>query len=348
MTDFRRLFIGAALLACVVGARPAFAQPSAEDRASARLLAEDADRRLSANDLPGAIDLFQKAYALVPAPTLRLAQARAEAKLGRLIEAQQHMLEAARTTPQPGEPPSWASARQDATAEAAALDSRLSSLELSITAPQGVTPRVTIDTLPIGASTLGVPRALDPGAHVIHAEAEGAQTVDQTITLKEGEHQKLALTLEAIAPPTPPPPAPIPAPSQPVPPPASVEAPPAPAPPPSHEETGASGSLGWSIAGFTVGGLSLIVGSALGVSSMSEVSSIKSKCSGNSCPPSEQGQANDAATQGTVSTVLFVVAGGGALLGFLTLPRGAPHQASSASSVRLGIGPGSISALWNF
>ena len=75
----RRCRIAALMLVGTLSASlPAGAQ-TAEERASARMLAEQADKKLADNDLPGAIDLFAKAYSIVPAPTLRLAQGRAEA-----------------------------------------------------------------------------------------------------------------------------------------------------------------------------------------------------------------------------------------------------------------------------
>ena len=65
-----------------------FAQ-SADDRATARIIAEDADKKAQAGDYQGAVDSFTKAYSLVPAPTIKVARAHAYLKLGRLIEAQQ-------------------------------------------------------------------------------------------------------------------------------------------------------------------------------------------------------------------------------------------------------------------
>ena len=186
----------AALFASVASARPAWSQ-SAEERASARQLVKDADKKLAAHDPDGAIELFEKAFALVRAPTIRLEQGRAELKLGRLIEAQQHLLEATRTVPAPGEPPSWVAARKDAATEAAGIDARLAFLELSVTPqPWMKPPQVSIDKMHIENTTLGVPRALNPGAHTIHVETEGADPIDQQMTLAEGERQKLALTLQ--------------------------------------------------------------------------------------------------------------------------------------------------------
>ena len=167
----RRLVSAAALLAAVTCAPLAVAQ-TPEERASARVLVQQADKKLDEKDFQAAIDLFAKAYLVVPAPTIRLAQARAEIQMGRLIAAQQHMLEAAHSPAQAGQPASWATAHKDAANEASALNARFASLELSI-APASVAPIVTIDGQSVAPSTLSAPRALDPGAHAVHVEASG-------------------------------------------------------------------------------------------------------------------------------------------------------------------------------
>src|SRR6202007_1856322 len=105
-------------------ATPALAQ-SPDDRASARALAAEADKQLAAGDVAGAIDSFTKAYAYVPAPTLKVARAHAYLKLGRLIEAQEDLLAAAGSEVRPGEPRQFTEARDKAFAEAQEITPRL-------------------------------------------------------------------------------------------------------------------------------------------------------------------------------------------------------------------------------
>ncbi len=348
---FRRARALLLALALGVGLPGAAHAQSAEDRTTARLLAEQADKKLASKDYQGAADLFAQAYQLVPAPTLRLAQGRAELALGHLILAQQHMLEAARSLPQPGEPAPWTAARQKASTEAAAIDARLATLELSLTAPPGAVPSVSLDGQPLKTGTEGVPRAVDPGSHTVHVEAAGLRTVDQNLSLAEGERRKVTISLEANAPPPPvPPPSPEPAPaSTPPPPPATIQEPAQPPPSePAPKQT--SGSLALSITGFAVAGASLIAGGALGIASLSSTSDIKSQCNGNNCPASLASQADSAKLEGTLSTVCFILVVPAVALGIFTLPRetsGASPAAPSAG-VSLSIGPGSFGASGRF
>ena len=273
----------------------------------------------------------------MPAPTIRLAQARAEVQIGRLIAAQQHMLDAAHSPAKAGQPPSWAAARKDAANEASALNARFASLELSI-APASVAPIVTIDGQSVAATTLSVPRALNPGAHAVHVEASGFRTIDQSVTLHEGERQKLDFTLESaepVAQPAPPPPV------QPtIAPPPIVTEPPQPPPPPPPAEPSqptTSGSLALSVTGFSVAGVGLIVGSAMGIASLSTVSDLKSACNGKSCSSDLASKGDEAKTQGNISTVAFIFAGGGLSVGILTIPRSS--SPSPRASIGFSVGP---------
>ncbi len=75
------------------------------------------------------------------------------------------------------------------------------------------------------------------------------------------------------------------------------------------------------IGGFGVAGVSVVLGSITGALSLSKTSSIKasSACDGSVCNPSEDADLNSAKTMATVSTVSFVVAGVGAVVGIVGL-----------------------------
>jgi len=199
-------------LALALLASPSFAQ-SPQDRATARLAAEEADKKLAAKDYDGALDLFTKADALVPAPTLKLQIGRVQAQRGKLVEAQQILIDASRSAPSPGEPPSWAKAREDAAKEAAAIKARIPALEITVEGPPKDKPvKVTIDGEAVNPATLGLPRATNPGQHTVRAEADGYQPAETTLALKEGDRTPLVLKLTAtsgaaavVVPPPPPP-----------------------------------------------------------------------------------------------------------------------------------------------
>jgi tetratricopeptide (TPR) repeat protein len=156
-------------LALLLSAPGAQAQTE-QDRAAARDLAQQADARSAAGNLDEAIDLFQKADALVPAPSLKLAVARLFVRKGKLVEAQILMQDIARSAPVALEPAPWARARAEAREEAEALVPRLCTLEISLRGPAGGAPvQVSLDDEPLAPASIGVPRVLNPGPHTTTA-----------------------------------------------------------------------------------------------------------------------------------------------------------------------------------
>jgi len=82
-----------------------------------------------------------------------------------------------------------------------------------------------------------------------------------------------------------------------------------------------------------------VVGSITGALSLSKTSAIKSspECTGNVCNPSEDGDLSSAKTLATLSTVSFVAAGVGAVVGIVGLFTGgssAPAPSDHAARLR--------------
>jgi hypothetical protein len=338
---------------------PPAAGQSAQDRASARVLAEDADKKMTSGDYAGAAESFTKAYAFVPAPTIKVARAHAYLKLGRLIEAQQDLLDAARSDPQPGEPASWGEARHKALGEAEAITPRLPLLLLGVTGAPVDRVTLTVDGQPVATATLGSPRALNPGTHALKAEADGYLPAEQSVTLAEGEHKSVTFSLAAVKPAVAPPPVaepaaapppPVVAPEQPPPaePPPAGTAPgyvAAPAPmmaPPVEEPNNTVSTLGWVGTGVFGGGAVITGLVAIGMAS-----DVKGKCNGNVCDNSLKGEADTSSTLGNVSTVAFVLAGGCLLVGILT-HHSARRRSATGPSFDLQVGPGSVGAMGTF
>lgn len=331
---------------------PAPSAQSAQDRASARVLAEDADRKMTSGDYAGAAESFTKAFAFVPAPTIKVARAHAYLKLGRLIEAQQDLLDAARSDPQPGEPASWGEARHKALAEADAITPRLPLLLLGVTGAPVDRVTLTVDGQPVAIATLGSPRAVNPGAHALKAEADGFLPSEQSVTLGEGEHKSVTFALTAVqpaaAPPVAEPVAPPPSPTTPEQPPPQASTPiysPPPQmtpPPPPERPSNTASTLGWVGTGV-FGGTALLTG----LVAMTMASDVKNKCQGNVCPTSSKGEADTSSTLGNVSTVAFVLTGGCLLLGILT-HHSSPRRTATRPSFDLLVGPGSVGAAGTF
>jgi hypothetical protein len=364
MGSRRRLSVAALVALAAIAPHAAHAQPAASpppaapaasspaDRASARALAADADRKIAAGDYAGAADSFAKAYAFEPAPTLKVARAHVLLKLGRLIEAQEDLLDAARSEPQAGERPAWGEARRKANEEAESITARIPLLDLGVTGAPMDRVTLRIDGIALATATLGAPHAVNPGPHAVRAEAEGYVAIEQVVTLEEGERRTLTFPLSAgeSVPQSPPS---RPAPIQPAP----IQATPAPRPEPPvptpfvstvslpHRDAPPSNALSTAawIGTGVAGGTALLTG----LIAIVDANDVKTKCTGNVCPTSTQSQAYTSATLGNVSTVAFVVTGAGLLLAIFTY-HSAPSPKATGVSFEVVVGPGSIGAVGRF
>jgi hypothetical protein len=184
---------------CFLLSSVALAQ-SPQDRATARNAAEEADKKLAAKDYDSALELFTRADALVPAPTLKVQIGHVQVLRGKLVEAQQAFLDAARAPVQPNESPSWAKARDEASREAAAIKPRIPAVTITVEGPpKDRTVRVTMDGEAVNTASLGLPLAANPGKHVLRAECDGFAVAEAPVDLKEGARVPVALRLVAGA-----------------------------------------------------------------------------------------------------------------------------------------------------
>ena len=93
--------------------------------------------------------------------------------------------EAGRATPAPDEPASWKAARKTALTEAEAIAPLLAALDVSVEGPtEGATIEVGIDGAALKRAAIGVPVAMNPGAHTVVARAPGYQEASLSLTLK--------------------------------------------------------------------------------------------------------------------------------------------------------------------
>src|SRR5258705_2607731 len=89
------------------------ADPPDADRLTARALAEEGRVALDRFDYSLAEERFARADALIHAPTLMLGLARAQAGLGKLVEAHESYQRILREGGRPGSPPAFARAVDD-------------------------------------------------------------------------------------------------------------------------------------------------------------------------------------------------------------------------------------------
>ncbi len=338
-----------ALAACVFLSAGAAGAQSDADRATARQLTAEAERKLTARDYEAAFGLLAKAYSLVPSPMIKIGMGRAKASMNQLIEAQQHFVDASKSAPRPNEPASWAAARESARHEAEAVTPRLASFEFVVEGPSPAALRVTIDgrdEVPKAALENSIPRAVNPGMHAVRAEAEGFRPFETRVGAAEGEKKKVTLRLEhgAVGPlPAKPPVAEPPAP------PGGATPPPADAQTTSPADAARAAPSPWNtttIGGVAVAGVLGSVGLVTGIMSWSRVKAIESRCRDNAggvCLASEASGIDSAKTLGNVSTFAFAgaaVGGAVALYGFLSNAPAKPD--SKQGKVSVVVGPGSF------
>lgn len=312
---------------------------SEADRATARELARDGQAAFDRGDYANAADRFARADALVHAPTLLLALARSQAKLGQFVQAYESYSRILREGVPESSPAVFKKAFEDAKKEVEPVRARVGWVTIEVKGPPS--PRVTIDDTPVPAAAIGVRRAINPGGHVVKADAEGFSSAQQSISVAEGESASVALTLEAS------PDAPGAAAGGPMPAPSSggptVIEPPPDAP---RVSGGTPRTLGFVALG--VGAAGLVVGGVTGVLAMGKHGDLEDACAQGRCPASQQDTLDSYRTLGTISTIGFVVGGVGAVTG-VTLLLTSPKKSESASrGVGLQIGARSVALRGSF
>ncbi|HXX67614.1 MAG TPA: hypothetical protein VEK07_10555 [Polyangiaceae bacterium] len=349
----------AAILALV--SAPARAQSDAQDRATARALAQQGSDALDAKDYAKAEDAFRRADALFHAPTLVLGLARAQAAEGKFVEAWEGynriILENVTS------PPVFAKALDDAKREISSVEGRRS--RVTVIVGGSSSPRVTVDDAPLKTAALGVQFFINPGTHTVQASADGFNPATRTFAVAEGKSETVTVTLEpaaAAAPGSAASPAVAPGPAGAAPgtsaagaPAAGASAPGGPAAAQSAApgaEAGASKpSHAPAVAALVVGGVGLVAGIATGLIAIGDHSHLESECGHDTCSTQQsQSDLSHYHTVGLVSTVGFVVAGVGAATGIALwfVESGGSHSAPASASVSPYIGIGSVGAVGRF
>jgi len=332
MRHVRKLSV---LLATVLFAGSALAEPTAADRATARTLAQEGQDALDAKKYSVSVDRFSRAESLVHAPTLLLGLARAQLGLGNLVESQENYNRIIREGVAPGAPKSWAKALDAATKEVQVLAPRIPWVTINVTGSSS--PQVMLDSTPVPAASLGVRRAVNPGDHTIKAFADGFLPSSRSISLVEGQALSVTLDLEP-APAAPPPPAPV------------IDTAP---PPPMPETSKSSGGTRKTLVfvSYGIGAAGLITGGIAGVLAIQKHSKLQQAgCSNEICPGTEGKALDQYHTMTTVSTIGFIVGGVGVAAGtiFLLALPGSSHQtgAEPPLSAFVGWGSAGVKGTW--
>lgn len=190
----------ALLAACLVAAAPApswAADSGAESTAQALSLGKQGAAAYEAGNHAQAITHFERAFELLPAPSLQLWAARSCAKLGRLVEAQQRYRQALAASAQVGDPAVQLDAQRAAKQELEQLAEQTPLLGVRVVGTAGQPARLTLDEQPF-ASEPGQLTPVDPGHHVLVGSYRG-QHVSLSVDLAEGERRELVLELSPAA-----------------------------------------------------------------------------------------------------------------------------------------------------
>ena len=297
---------------------PAAIDPEEATRNAAREIAQDGLALFDAGRHADALERFERAAALVRAPTMGLMAARSLEKLGRLVEAERRYLAVTRMTLAPDASEAFRTAQQAAAQERAALLPRIPAVTLALV-PATPTATVTLDGKPVAASSLGAAIPLDPGPHVITATS-GSITRTERVLLREREARRVELSV---------------------------------APPPSPGPSALT-IASWS--GVALGAAGIVVGAVTGGLAVGAKSRLDAGgCKDGLCPDTRAADVRDYNTLvivsnvGLVSGITFAGAGllGVALPAFLSKPS-SPAGRSGDVAWRPWIGPATAGATVTF
>lgn len=188
--------IGAVLVSTMLYAAPTGAQPIDDQlRATARALADEGMTFFEQRKYVEALDRFDRAGAIIQAPTITLHAARALDKLGRLVEAAERYRLCINTPLDDKASEAFRVAQETARGELQALTPRIPSIEIAVQGPGADNATVTLDGKPVPKALIGVKTLVNPGEHQIGASTETHADLEDVVI---GEKQSSRVVLELV------------------------------------------------------------------------------------------------------------------------------------------------------
>ncbi len=185
------------LVAFVLAPSPVFAQDFLT-RNTARKLGEEGIVLFEKKQFAEALEKFNLAEKLVPAPTLGVRAARCLVQLGRFVEASERYLEVARIElPQNQMTPTFRKAQAEAVVEREELRALIPTLTILASGPLGKDAMVFVDGEQIPTGLIGQKRQMDPGVHEIEIRRKDV-TVSKKVDLVVKENEKITLELPPL------------------------------------------------------------------------------------------------------------------------------------------------------
>jgi hypothetical protein len=179
--------VAASVVAALAGAAQAQASRALDERARARVLADEAANSYARGDFARAELLLDHAYSIVPAPTVALLRARALVRLKRWVEAVRVYRTAASARVDAKSSFAFKRASEQAKMELALLEPRVPRLRIDVAEPllRERSLEVSIDGHAIPKAELQGWLSLDPTAHSLDVEVDGRKVRSLVVTLAE-------------------------------------------------------------------------------------------------------------------------------------------------------------------
>jgi len=307
------------------------------ERAGARAAANQGADAFDQGKWAEAIDLFNRAEALVHSPIHLSYIARSQLKLGHWVEAYEIFNRIKR---EPLEQPASTAATNavaDASRQLSTLDAQLPYVTLLVKGADTQGATVTMDGVPVPSALVGVLHPVNPGTHKFRASTATQSSQEQTVEIKPAARQTIELELapNAAAAPAVAPIAPVATQStatQPEPPPAQSE-------PSSTKSSGSAMRVGGYV-GIGVGVVGVGLGTAFLLSANSkqkDADAAFEACGGKSCPPGDRAKVDsldsDAASGKTLALTSFIVGGVGLATGVTLLVLSGSHKSEPTAQL---------------
>ena len=191
--------LGIWIFLAAFAARPVGAQPVDDaTRATARQLGAAGIEAYRNGDFATSSAKLEKAYQLVPVPTVGLWSARASVQQGRLIEASERYRQVIASRVALGDVDAQKQAQEEAAAELAALNSKIPKLVIVVAPENAADVVVRIDGVQVPSAIINEARFTNPGHHVVDAE-RGGEHYQSSVELAPGATSTLRFQFTTAA-----------------------------------------------------------------------------------------------------------------------------------------------------
>jgi hypothetical protein len=169
---------------------------SAADKSTARDLAIAGIAAYDDGKYADALDKLERAEALYDAHVHLVYIARCQVALGKLVEASESYRALGRKPLPPGASEAVRNAQVQGAKELEALEPRIPYLRILVEPADAPDLQLILNGEPVAAATIGVERPANPGETVLRVGATGYKWAEARVTLAEGAHESVTVTLE--------------------------------------------------------------------------------------------------------------------------------------------------------